>query len=55
MSGKGSAPRPMPDRDTFGNNFDTIFGKKPVDTEPSSPSARKEGKDKNVKDKNTKV
>lgn len=25
--GKGSAPRPIPDWDTFSKNFDTIFGK----------------------------
>jgi|TARA_R110000787_G_scaffold5197_2_gene19119 hypothetical protein len=25
MSGKGSAPRPIPDRDTFSTNFDAIF------------------------------
>lgn len=26
MSGKGSAPRPIPDWDTFSKNFDRIFG-----------------------------
>lgn len=28
MSGKGSAPRPMPNPDKFRENFDLIFGKK---------------------------
>jgi hypothetical protein len=37
MSGKGSSPRPIPDRETFENNFDAIFRKdkkedKPVET-----------------------
>jgi len=37
MSGKGSSPRPIPDRDTFDANFDAIFRKdkkeeKPVET-----------------------
>ena len=27
MAGKGSSPRPMPDRDRFDTNFDAIFGK----------------------------
>ena len=26
--GKGSAPRPIPDRDKYASNFDAIFGKK---------------------------
>lgn len=26
--GKGSAPRPIPDWDTFSKNFDSIFGTK---------------------------
>tara|TARA_R110000796_G_scaffold2807_2_gene10750 strand:- start:234 stop:452 length:219 start_codon:yes stop_codon:yes gene_type:complete len=28
MNGKGSAPRPIPDRETYESNFDAIFGKK---------------------------
>lgn len=28
--GKGSAPRPIPNRKQFEENFDRIFGKKPV-------------------------
>ena len=28
MSGKGSAPRPIPNRKTYEDNFDAIFGKK---------------------------
>lgn len=37
MSGKGSAPRPMPDYKTFSNNYDLIFKKKnePVQNNPS--------------------
>ena len=29
--GKGSAPRPIPNRKQFEENFDRIFGKKPQD------------------------
>lgn len=38
MSGKGSAPRPMPDYDKFSNNYDLIFRKKnePVQNNPSA-------------------
>lgn len=28
MSGKGSAPRPIPDRKSYEDNFDAIFNKK---------------------------
>lgn len=28
MSGKGSKPRPMPNRDQYENNWDAIFGNK---------------------------
>lgn len=28
MSGKGSSPRPIPNRDQYEANFDKIFGKK---------------------------
>ena len=28
MNGKGSAPRPMPNRETYESNFDAIFGTK---------------------------
>lgn len=28
MSGKGSAPRPMPDYEKYSDNYDLIFGKK---------------------------
>ena len=28
MSGKGSSPRPIPNRKTFEDNWDRIFGKK---------------------------
>jgi hypothetical protein len=30
MSGKGSAPRPIPDWDSYSENFDRIFGGKKV-------------------------
>ena len=40
MSGKGSAPRPIPDRDGYERNWDAIFGKKPPeprkDAEPGT-------------------
>lgn len=26
MSGKGSAPRPIPDQETFASNWDLVFG-----------------------------
>jgi len=37
MSGKGSAPRPIPDYEKYSDNFDLIFGKKnePVQNNPS--------------------
>jgi hypothetical protein len=28
MSGKGSAPRPMPDYEKYSDNYDLIFGRK---------------------------
>lgn len=28
MSGKGSSPRPIPNREQYEDNFDRIFGKK---------------------------
>ncbi len=28
MSGKGSRPRPIPNQESFENNWDAIFGKK---------------------------
>lgn len=30
--GKGDAPRPMPNKEQFDKNFETIFGKKPIRT-----------------------
>ena len=38
MSGKGSAPRPMPDYEKYSDNYDLIFGKKnePVQNSPST-------------------
>ena len=32
--GKGDTPRPIPDRKKFEDNWDKIFGKKPVKEEP---------------------
>lgn len=34
MSGKGSAPRPIPDRDSYERNWDAIFGKKKPEPQP---------------------
>lgn len=39
MSGKGSAPRPMPDYEKYSDNFDLIFGKKNVQNNPSAKCA----------------
>ena len=38
MSGKGSAPRPLPDYEKYSDNFDLIFWKKnePVQDNPST-------------------
>jgi hypothetical protein len=38
MSGKGSAPRPIPDYEKYSDNYDLIFGKKnePVQDSPST-------------------
>ena len=41
MSGKGSSPRPMPNREQFDKNFDAIFNKHKEDKKP------KDKKDKN--------
>jgi hypothetical protein len=39
--GKGSAPRPIPDREKFEENFERIFGKKPVkDTSNDSTDSK---------------
>ena len=40
MSGKGSAPRPLPDYEKYSDNFDLIFGKK-NDTVQDSPSTQR--------------
>lgn len=34
MSGKGSAPRPIPDPKSYEDNWDRIFGKKQKEPEP---------------------
>ncbi len=52
MSGKGSAPRPIPDRDTFSNNFDAIFRKKKEKTEEAS-SAKASSKGDSNENKDT--
>ena len=36
MSGKGSAPRPMPDYEKYSGNYDLIFGKKNEPVQDSS-------------------
>lgn len=51
MSGKGSAPRPMPDYEKYSDNYDLTFGKKknePVQDSPSTqcPVAQQEAKAK---------
>lgn len=45
--GKGSAPRPIPDWDTFSKNFDAIFGEKDVSKKQDSQgsSGQEEGGD----------
>jgi hypothetical protein len=35
--GKGSAPRPIPNRDQFRDNWDKIFGKKDPKEQPKNP------------------
>ena len=51
MSGKGSAPRPMPDRDTFSTNFDAIFRNvKDKPKEASSAEASSKGDSNENKD-----
>ena len=35
MSGKGSAPRPMPDYEKYSDNYDLIFRKKDDKNSPS--------------------
>ena len=39
--GKGSAPRPIPNREQFNNNWDAIFGKKKP--EPATPAKDNSG------------
>ena len=40
MSGKGSAPRPMPDYEKYSDNYDLIFGKKNEPVQDSSSTER---------------
>ena len=54
MNGKGSAPRPMPDRATFEQNFDNIFRKDKAETTSSSEDSPKE-ETKDEKDIDSKV
>ena len=35
--GKGSKPRPIPDRKQYEENWDRIFGKKKQDEKPTNP------------------
>ena len=50
MSGKGSTPRPIPDRERFESNWDAIFKKKgqeetqPEDIEHGSGNRQSNGK-----------
>jgi len=48
MSGKGSSPRPIPNPETFDNNWDAIFGKANV-KDDSDEDIEKEKKSKKVK------
>lgn len=48
MSGKGSSPRPIPNPETFDNNWDAIFGKANV-KDHSDEDIEKEKKSKKVK------
>jgi len=36
MAGKGSTPRPIPDRETFESNWERIFKDKQKDTVPTT-------------------
>lgn len=38
--GKGSVPRPIPNRDQFRDNWDAIFGKKSAKDEPKNPQQK---------------
>ena len=40
MSGKGSAPRPMPDYEKYSDNYDLIFRKKNEPVQDSSSTER---------------
>lgn len=45
MSGKGSAPRPIPDRQAFESNWDAIFGKQKA-SQPETELENEHGSDK---------
>lgn len=50
MSGKGSRPRPIPDRDSYESNFDAIFRKvfkEEIDKTKGASGSSKKHKDKN--------
>jgi hypothetical protein len=44
MSGKGSSPRPIPDRETFDKNFDAIFKKEYKKLKDSKSKDKKDKK-----------
>jgi len=44
MAGKGSSPRPIPDRKTFYKNFDAIFKKEYTKLKDSKSKDKKEKK-----------
>jgi len=46
MAGKGSAPRPIPNQESYSNNWDAIFGKKEdkQDKTKSPSGSKKKGK-----------
>jgi hypothetical protein len=43
MTGKGSTPRPIPDREKYESEFDRIFGKREKKKETKEKSTSKEG------------
>ena len=47
MAGKGSSPRPIPNRQQFDTNWDSIFKKEKKDVEDMGEGAGREGVDMN--------
>tara|TARA_B110000285_G_scaffold50294_2_gene57150 strand:- start:827 stop:988 length:162 start_codon:yes stop_codon:yes gene_type:complete len=51
MSGKGSRPRPMKEKEAYSKSWDAIFGKKDKPEEAVEPSGLLKGEDKDAEDK----